>query len=100
MEDLFSIEEEVRTDSAQALERDVLRLAFFESPLGDLAAVMDEGRICWLSFTDGEQEGVREFAQRRMGQDVAMARESAHDVLESELDEYFRGTRTEFSVAG
>ena len=76
----------------------VLKLDFWESPLGKLAVASDKDAICWLSFTDGEPETVKEFLTRRYDAVVSFQRTGVHEMLQDEIARYFDGQLTEFKT--
>lgn len=87
------------TTPRRAGQRDCLRVALLDTPLGPMLAAASDGAICQLEFADRRGLG-RSYAElRRQFQlpvipgDNAMLKQLRH-----ELREYFNGQRQEFSV--
>lgn len=68
--------------------------ATLETEIGPLVAIVDTGALVMLEFAEPERFEPQ-FAL--LGIRVAKQREPLHDVVESQLAEYFSGTRKEFN---
>lgn len=72
--------------------------ATLDSPLGPLVAAATDDGVCLLEFTDRRMLPTQlKIVERRLGRTVP-GRHAHIERLRSELDEYFAGTRGDFSV--
>ncbi|HTX72350.1 MAG TPA: methylated-DNA--[protein]-cysteine S-methyltransferase [Rectinemataceae bacterium] len=78
---------------------DFIRLAWIESPLGPLVAGATEQGVCLLEFSDRRMlEAQARTLSSRLSLPAAPGAHPHLSRLESELKEYFAGTRSDFTV--
>ena len=78
---------------------DCIVTAWIESPLGALIAGATSGGICLLEFTDRRMLDAQFAVLRKNFHSAIVPGENHHTKqLKKELDEYFRGTRKQFTV--
>jgi AraC family transcriptional regulator of adaptative response/methylated-DNA-[protein]-cysteine methyltransferase len=78
---------------------DCVRLAWMRSPLGPLVAGATAEGICLLEFSDRRMLEAQFTAVRRLIKAPVVPGTNAHlELLEQELDDYFAGTLTRFTV--
>ncbi len=83
----------------KAGNQDCLRVALLETPLGPMLAAASNSSVCQLEFAD--RRGLeRSYAEmrRRFGLPVLPGDNAVLQMLRRELQEYFNGTRREFTV--
>ena len=82
-----------------ARDKDYVRLAWIETPLGPMAAGATERSLCLLEFTDRRMlERQLEVLNRRLGLPLLPGESPLFDRLRVELDEYFTGRRQSFDL--
>ena len=85
---------------SRAVDRGVIHLTRFSTPLGPMVACAVDSGVCLCEFTDRRMLE-SEFAdlQRRLNAVILPARDNAHlSQLQRELGEYFDGVRRSFEV--
>lgn len=83
----------------QTRDGDCLRVALLDTPLGPMLAAVSNERVCQLEFAD--RRGLeRSYAEmrRRFGLPVLPGENAVLRQLRTELAEYFRGVRRDFTV--
>jgi AraC family transcriptional regulator of adaptative response/methylated-DNA-[protein]-cysteine methyltransferase len=84
---------------AKAAERDCVRLAWIESPVGPLLAGSTERGLALLEFTDRRAlEKQLETLRRRLGRPLVPGESATLERLRVELAEYFAGGRRRFEL--
>ncbi len=69
------------------------------SPIGTMTACSTDNGICLLSFDNDKSPGREyKFLEKQFGTTVGKGTSKYLETLEQQLDEYFQGTRKEFSV--
>jgi len=83
----------------QAASADCIRVTWFETPIGPVVAGATDRGICLLEFTDRRmlEQQIQTLA-RRLKAPLAPGPHRYLTALETELAEYFAGTRTTFTV--
>ncbi|HLP74731.1 MAG TPA: methylated-DNA--[protein]-cysteine S-methyltransferase [Bacteroidales bacterium] len=69
-----------------------------ETVLGNMVACSAENGICLLAFEDCLSESEAGILRKHFGQEIIEGSNDHLELLESELNEYFLGTRKEFTV--
>jgi AraC family transcriptional regulator of adaptative response/methylated-DNA-[protein]-cysteine methyltransferase len=78
---------------------DCIVTAWVESPLGALIAGATSGDICLLDFTDQRMLDIQFAPLRKNFRSAIVPYENHHTKhLKKELDEYFQGTRKQFTL--
>jgi AraC family transcriptional regulator of adaptative response/methylated-DNA-[protein]-cysteine methyltransferase len=83
----------------RSTDADCIRLAWIDTPLGPMVAGATDAGVCLLEFTDRRMlEQQLKTLRRRFKAALAPADHAYLARLKTELDEYFAGTRKEFTV--
>lgn len=88
-----------RRPPGQAASADCIRLAWIDTPMGPMIAGATDQGVCLLEFTDRRMlEHQIETLERRFKTALVPGSHRYLAQLETELAEYFAGTRTAFTV--
>jgi AraC family transcriptional regulator of adaptative response/methylated-DNA-[protein]-cysteine methyltransferase len=83
----------------RSLDQDCITLMWIKSPLGPLVAGADRDGVCLLEFTDRRMLATQLESVRKYFKLPLVTGKTPHlEQLEQELEEYFAGTRQEFTV--
>lgn len=83
----------------KARQRDIITLAWIETPLGPMAAGATDDALCLLEFTDRRMlEAQLVTIARRFQLPMMPGEHPLFDTLRAQLAEYFAGTRMAFTI--
>ena len=97
MVDFIVNRKKVSTPSKLSTSSEPIYTTTLSSPLGPLSSGVYQGRLCFLAFED-PQEDVLAAGVRFFRAPAVQAEHELFGTLKDQLDEYFAGTRRDFTI--